>query len=136
MGHDNWNIVKSINGLDMILLSRGKNGQESNIPITKDLKQVIEKLKFYGGDRLFPFPIFVNHLNYKEKNNRLYDRSYANYRNFLSRMAKKLRWKKNVKSHTLRHTFAMVMLNKYKICLLYTSPSPRDRQKSRMPSSA
>ena len=26
-------------------------------------------------------------------------------------------------------------INKY-ICLLYTSPSPRDRQKSRMPSSA
>ena len=25
---------------------------------------------------------------------------------------------------------------RYKICLLYTSPSPRDRQKSRMPSSA
>ena len=25
---------------------------------------------------------------------------------------------------------------KIKICLLYTSPSPRDRQKSRMPSSA
>ena len=24
----------------------------------------------------------------------------------------------------------------YKYCLLYTSPSPRDRQKSRMPSSA
>ena len=24
----------------------------------------------------------------------------------------------------------------YKACLLYTSPSPRDRQKSRMPSSA
>ena len=24
----------------------------------------------------------------------------------------------------------------YKVCLLYTSPSPRDRQKSRMPSSA
>ena len=27
-------------------------------------------------------------------------------------------------------------LTTYKICLLYTSPSPRDRQKSRMPSSA
>ena len=26
--------------------------------------------------------------------------------------------------------------NQYRICLLYTSPSPRDRQKSRMPSSA
>ena len=24
----------------------------------------------------------------------------------------------------------------YSVCLLYTSPSPRDRQKSRMPSSA
>eukprot|EP00828_Plagiopyla_frontata_P015320 TRINITY_DN19892_c0_g1_i1.p2 TRINITY_DN19892_c0_g1~~TRINITY_DN19892_c0_g1_i1.p2 ORF type:complete len:327 (+),score=75.42 TRINITY_DN19892_c0_g1_i1:242-1222(+) len=28
------------------------------------------------------------------------------------------------------------LLNKVKACLLYTSPSPRDRQKSRMPSSA
>ena len=26
--------------------------------------------------------------------------------------------------------------SQYQICLLYTSPSPRDRQKSRMPSSA
>ena len=26
--------------------------------------------------------------------------------------------------------------NRYQTCLLYTSPSPRDRQKSRMPSSA
>ena len=29
--------------------------------------------------------------------------------------------------------FVVMMLN---VCLLYTSPSPRDRQKSRMPSSA
>ena len=28
------------------------------------------------------------------------------------------------------------VLDEYVICLLYTSPSPRDRQKSRMPSSA
>ena len=27
-------------------------------------------------------------------------------------------------------------LHRYSSCLLYTSPSPRDRQKSRMPSSA
>ena len=27
-------------------------------------------------------------------------------------------------------------MNNYETCLLYTSPSPRDRQKSRMPSSA
>ena len=31
---------------------------------------------------------------------------------------------------------AMRMVKKYMACLLYTSPSPRDRQKSRMPSSA
>ena len=29
-----------------------------------------------------------------------------------------------------------VRSTRWKICLLYTSPSPRDRQKSRMPSSA
>ena len=28
------------------------------------------------------------------------------------------------------------LVDSYKVCLLYTSPSPRDRQKSRMPSSA
>ena len=32
--------------------------------------------------------------------------------------------------------FADRMLNELNSCLLYTSPSPRDRQKSRMPSSA
>ena len=30
----------------------------------------------------------------------------------------------------------LVIGEKVQICLLYTSPSPRDRQKSRMPSSA
>ena len=29
-----------------------------------------------------------------------------------------------------------ITLYRFRICLLYTSPSPRDRQKSRMPSSA
>ena len=31
---------------------------------------------------------------------------------------------------------AKVVLNMYRCCLLYTSPSPRDRTRSRMPSSA
>ena len=34
------------------------------------------------------------------------------------------------------HTFAVHDGRKHVPCLLYTSPSPRDRQKSRMPSSA
>ena len=32
--------------------------------------------------------------------------------------------------------FLLLTLSLFYICLLYTSPSPRDRQKSRMPSSA
>ena len=52
---------------------------------------------------------------------------------------------KQIKSqHDLSLTHAKWLKQKYKnvehhlleICLLYTSPSPRDRQKSRMPSSA
>ena len=34
------------------------------------------------------------------------------------------------------HTTPPIVNYKYMTCLLYTSPSPRDRQKSRMPSSA
>ena len=32
--------------------------------------------------------------------------------------------------------FRIYLAEKYKVCLLYTSPSPRDRTRSRMPSSA
>ena len=39
-----------------------------------------------------------------------------------------------VKDKSIANSF--VLANEFKDCLLYTSPSPRDRQKSRMPSSA
>ena len=39
----------------------------------------------------------------------------------------------SVKHHLINNISVM---DDYDICLLYTSPSPRDRQKSRMPSSA
>ena len=45
----------------------------------------------------------------------------------------KLTWKPHIEAKTTACKKLMVMLNS---CLLYTSPSPRDRQKSRMPSSA
>ena len=39
--------------------------------------------------------------------------------------------------HNLQeHSVVMIRGGRVKDCLLYTSPSPRDRQKSRMPSSA
>ena len=39
-------------------------------------------------------------------------------------------------STVIRVTSAVGKYVRHKVCLLYTSPSPRDRQKSRMPSSA
>ena len=39
-------------------------------------------------------------------------------------------------AYFLRSNQAHAQINQIDICLLYTSPSPRDRQKSRMPSSA
>ena len=40
------------------------------------------------------------------------------------------------KGDLVKVTILMVDIGFYNNCLLYTSPSPRDRQKSRMPSSA
>ena len=40
-----------------------------------------------------------------------------------------------IETNYIPHTKNM-KVRSYEICLLYTSPSPRDRQKSRMPSSA
>ena len=42
----------------------------------------------------------------------------------------------NIKYDWMQKTFDISAISFHKICLLYTSPSPRDRQKSRMPSSA
>ena len=36
----------------------------------------------------------------------------------------------------LKQNNLILKFQKWNVCLLYTSPSPRDRQKSRMPSSA
>ena len=51
----------------------------------------------------------------------------------------KLRDQKTIesgKSENLENKIDSVSKDLNEICLLYTSPSPRDRQKSRMPSSA
>ena len=37
---------------------------------------------------------------------------------------------------TVRNEFEILAPDKLRICLLYTSPSPRDKRQSRMPSSA
>ena len=45
-------------------------------------------------------------------------------------------WKSRNECIVARSTELLAAIFEYIICLLYTSPSPRDRQKSRMPSSA
>ena len=59
--------------------------------------------------------------------------TYSNYRE--ARMAFHSETLEPMVSRILRH-FNRNMFSEYPGCLLYTSPSPRDRQKSRMPSSA
>ena len=44
-------------------------------------------------------------------------------------------WQRAAAPHAERSQLELVHRESY-LCLLYTSPSPRDRQKSRMPSSA
>ena len=46
------------------------------------------------------------------------------------------KWFKTVYQEAVVESFYSSSIAYYKDCLLYTSPSPRDRQKSRMPSSA
>ena len=45
-------------------------------------------------------------------------------------------WEFKKIGETIGESDEHIMGRVYEICLLYTSPSPRDRQKSRMPSSA
>ena len=45
-------------------------------------------------------------------------------------------WKQMCESREVARNTVLTQMDRLYNCLLYTSPSPRDRQKSRMPSSA
>lgn len=119
MGHDKWDISKNIKGQELITLYRGKNAQECHIPVSPDLRRIINELekisKEHNHNRLFPFQPFVNPEDHTDKDKTLYNREYANYRNFIKKLGDKLEPVFNFSSHTLRHTFAMIMLNRYGI---------------------
>ena len=51
-------------------------------------------------------------------------------------LTRNIYYEAGVESRVGKYAVAHVTINRLKTCLLYTSPSPRDRQKSRMPSSA
>ena len=54
----------------------------------------------------------------------------------LARIARESGQPISIDADLVRHLQAPPVQGRYTPCLLYTSPSPRDRQKSRMPSSA
>ena len=61
------------------------------------------------------------------------------YRRALAALRKKTNVDAALDPPSTEDSFSSTELNRYArhiVCLLYTSPSPRDRQKSRMPSSA
>ena len=71
----------------------------------------------------------------RKPNTKLEPEQYALVRaNFADEKAAKEKAKQ--KSKTLLEMEALAVDSKRKACLLYTSPSPRDRTRSRMPSSA
>lgn len=117
LGHDKWDITTNMSGQEMITLFRGKNAQVSSIPVSPDLRRVMDNLEKHrqenNAQRIFPMEKFVNPEDYQDKDKTLYNREYANYRNFLKRLGNKIEPVHAFCSHTLRHTFAMIMLNVY-----------------------
>ena len=61
--------------------------------------------------------------------------AYGPSQKFLARIQQQADLNKAVQITMPRMSFEMTSIN-YDACLLYTSPSPRDRTRSRMPSSA
>ena len=54
----------------------------------------------------------------------------------MEKILERLRQKENLTFDESKSAFELLMTGKASDCLLYTSPSPRDRTTSRMPSSA
>ena len=62
---------------------------------------------------------------------------YANYLKYLERARTEALSTIGLSNFEIKDKFgALIVVKSCNICLLYTSPSPRDRTRSRMPSSA
>ena len=99
------------------------NAQEwmKSLSIAKRLAQTENKmlLVMWEEATLYPFPVVM----FDDNGRRIYVEDMFDVEEI---------------EEILWENFVPVMINEneYNDCLLYTSPSPRDRQKSRMPSSA
>ena len=101
-----------------------------------ELQKFIQKkyIRFLNSSKVLKFFFYYHKLfnnkgmkdigfDFRKKKNRLFIVQY-------------IIQKKNYKSYLEIGCFDDELFNHIKCCLLYTSPSPRDRTRSRMPSSA
>ena len=110
--------------------------------IFTDLIGVIDKEYFYFVPRLIsdqPYRVFTSILTHADLNHLLSNLGgIIITRYFLMRLGNKNRffYLKFILSCSFLNFFIIWVYEKILSCLLYTSPSPRDRTRSRMPSSA
>lgn len=113
LGSDHWQIVKTLDG-DVIEFFRVKSYEPSIIPILPNLKKCIEKLRYYQKEyeapRMFPIRKFVSDNNIDEDMS-IYDSDYQQYLTFLKLLEKEIKSPVPISTHTLRHTFGMIMTN-------------------------
>ena len=117
---------------DGISLAKEIRQDDQNIPIifltAKTLKEDIIKGFQAGADDYIPKPFAPEELLYR-------------IQAILKRSQKPERKMQDIKEFIIgrfhfNYPLRLLTFNKEKDCLLYTSPSPRDRTRSRMPSSA
>ena len=88
-----------------------------------------------GRGKTYLMDLFYETLSIKDKDRKHFHRLMENIHNGTQQFKnQKDPIQEVAKSISVNHK--VICIDEFYICLLYTSPSPRDRQKSRMPSSA
>ena len=113
--NDLQEIFKKNKFLELVKIKKEVSKNKKYISILKNILISLSKLK-KGDVIIFQFPFATN--------------------NKFKKILLKLCKYKAVKTIFLMNDLESLRYNLSNCCLLYTSPSPRDRQKSRMPSSA
>ena len=98
-----------------------------------------KQIKQYDPEPFYVNYFFIKYLNTIENIiNGIFEEANTDFGLFVTGKItqKKFNDKAKIKQDFDALKFSEWFSNKYEICLLYTSPSPRDKRQSRMPSSA
>ena len=147
---DRWEDLKNFRSLFYgIVVEEHSEIKNTYERVKKAIKRRFPGIKLLNKKEQIPFIRELNHLGYhvgKAKTREKVEGTFRQDINLISLSKqylkfdklggiRRLRWDESEKSDA-RKVFAHESPNTPNTCLLYTSPSPRDRQKSRMPSSA